>query len=280
MDLPDDRDVLGRLIANRYLIEAPCERTRASSSYRAYHLALDRMVLLRILPARSGVSRDACRRALLLAERASGLPSAHIGRSLDVGLVEGRFPFVIQEYSKGRSLQHALDSNGPFEIQRLLSVGRQLAAALETAHAAGERHGNLRLDNIWLESLAAKPDWLRLFGFGLAELPEGEFDGPDSGVFRRATEAIAGLDQVSGSLVRTDIYGFGACLFELASGTRPSWTPGDIASILDSDLSRAPGLGPRAVLRGLARVLERCLFLVPDTNYQSMREISADLGHL
>src|SRR5262249_12726145 len=97
MDLPDDRDVLGRLIANRYLIQAPCERTRTSVGYRAYHLALDRMVLLRILPARSGVTREACRRALALAERVSGLPSAHLGRCLDVGLVEGRFPFVVQE---------------------------------------------------------------------------------------------------------------------------------------------------------------------------------------
>ena len=64
--------------------------------------------------------------------------------------------------------------------------------------------------------------------------------------------------------VRADLYAFGACLYELASGARPSWTPGDVAAILDSDLATAPGLGPRAVLRGLARVLERCLFLLPD----------------
>ena len=53
--------MLGRLIAHRYLVEGPCERTPSSTSYRAYHLKLDRSVLLRILPERNGTTRDACR---------------------------------------------------------------------------------------------------------------------------------------------------------------------------------------------------------------------------
>lgn len=280
VELPEDRDLIGRLIANRYLIESVCERTRSGASYRAYHLALDRAVLLRILPARSGVTRDACRRAYGVAERVSGLPSAHIGRTLDVGLVAGRFPFLVQEYSKGRSLQAVLEERGPLEPQRVITLGRQLSSALETAHAAGVLHGSLRPDSIWLESLSDRPEWLRLFGFGTGELPDVEFEGPDSGVYPRAPGNLSALPSDKQPGLRTDIYAFGACLYELASGVRPSWTPGDVAAILDSDLASAPGLGPRVVLRGLARVLERCLFLLPDTNYQSMRQVNIDLEHL
>jgi serine/threonine protein kinase len=280
VDLPQDRDLIGRLIANRYLIESVCERTRSAASYRAYHLALDRAVLLRVLPPRHGVSRDACRRAYAIAERVSGLPSAHIGRTLDVGLVAGRFPFLVQEYSKGRSLQALLEERGPLEPQRVITLGRQLSSALETAHAAGVLHGSLRPDSIWLESLSDRPEWLRLFGFGNRELPDGEFEGPESGVYPRAPGNLGVLSAHEQRGLRADIYGFGACLYELASGARPSWTPGDVAAIPDSDLATAPGLGRRAVLRGLARVLERCLFLLPDTNYQSMRQVNIDLGHL
>jgi hypothetical protein len=107
-----------------------------------------------------------------------------------------------------------------------------------------------------------------------------EFEGPDSGVYPRASEGLSALSADERPGLRADIHAFGACLYELASGARPNWTPGDVAAILDSDLASAPGLGPRAVLRGLARVLERCLFLLPDTNYQSMRQVNIDLGHL
>src|SRR5688572_30259888 len=62
--LPDDDAVVGRVIANRYLIEAPCERTQHGSIYRAQYLMTDRTVLLRVLPARAGLTRHACRDAL------------------------------------------------------------------------------------------------------------------------------------------------------------------------------------------------------------------------
>jgi len=275
--LPNDRAVLGRLIANRYLVEGPCERALASASYRAYHVGLDRSVLVRILPEREGTTQDACRRALAIAERVSALPDPHLGRTLDVGLVAGRYPFVVYEYSKGRSLAALLEETGPFASARAIRIGGQLCGALETAQQAGVLHGSLCLDNLWLESLVCRPEWLRVLGFGLAELPEPGRDSASSGVFPSSARREAGPgEQLPRFALRADIYAFGACLYQLASGSLPGWT-----GIAAADTSvPPPWTGQRALARGLSLLIQRCLYQKGEGTYQSLSEVSRDLERL
>lgn len=279
-DLPGDEHMLGRLIANRYLVEDVCERTASSVSYRAYHLAIDRSVLLRILPARAGLTRDACRRALKLAESAASLPSPHVARTLDVGLVAGRWPFFVSEYSKGRTLEGILRQAGPLGVPRVLAIARQLSSALAGAHAAGLTHGGLGLDSLWIESLQSRPEWLRVMGFGLSELLGSALDGPASGVFmsavRHGTHALPGC---SPAKARADIHALGECLYELASGSRAPFEQRAVG-VLDSDFAGREWTGRRALLRAFAMIVQRCLYLSPSGNYESMADVSRDLEAL
>jgi serine/threonine protein kinase len=275
--LPNDKAVLGRLIANRYLVEGPCERTPGSTSYRAYHLGLDRSVLVRILPERGGTSLEACRRALAIAERVSTLPNPHLGRTLDIGLIAGRFPFVVYEYSKGRSLAALLEETGPFAAERSIKIGGQLAGALETAHQAGVLHGSLRLDNFWLESLACRPEWVRVLGFGLSELPDSDRDAASSGVFPSTARREGGEAELPRLALRADIYAFGTCLYQLASGSPPAWMTPAAGS---SGVAALPWTGQRAVARGLSLLIQRCLYQQPENAYQSLGEVRRDLERL
>lgn len=280
-DLPGDEHMLRRVIANRYLVEDVCERTADSVSYRAYHLAIDRSVLLRILPARAGLTRDACRRALKLAERAASLPSPHVARTLDVGLVAGRWPFFVSEYSKGRTLEAILHHAGPLGVPRVLAIARQLSGALSGAHAAGLAHGGLSLGTLWIESLESRPEWLRVMGFGLAELLGSALDGPPSGVFMSAVRPrLDPLPGCSASAARADIHALGECLYELASGSRAPLVEQKTAGILDSDFAGREWTGRRALLRAFAMIVQRCLYLLPSGNYDSMVEVSRDLEAL
>lgn len=282
-DLPAPEDILGRLLANRYLVEDPIERTPTSASYRAYHLAFDRSVLLRVLTPRSGLTRDACRRALAIAERASHEKSPHVARTLDIGLIAGRWPFVIFEYSKGHSLEVVLEEAGPLGPKRLLPIARQLASSLEAAHAAGVTHGGLTLDSAWLESPTGCSERLRTMGFGLSALPACEFEGATSGVFSsalgRAYDAT-GLPELRPVAIRSDIHALGMSLYELVSGARPLWTGNEVAGILDSDFARDVWVGHRALTRALAMIIQRCLYLLPDTNYVSALDVCRDLERL
>lgn len=282
-DLPPTEDILGHLIANRYLVEEALESTASSASYRAYHLAFDRAVLVRIWPARSGITRDACRRALGLAERAAAQPCPHVARTLDVGLIAGRWPFAVHEYSNGHSLESALAHEGPLGPKRLLPIASQIAEALAAAHAAGVSHGTLTLDCLWVESPATSPDWLRTTGFGLSALPPCEFEGPTSGVFASALHAAgagaAGIE-LQASAIRADIHALGVCLYELVSGARPIWTGDEVAAILDSDFARQTWTVQRALTRAFAMIIQRCLFLLPDSSYASALDVRHDIQRL
>ncbi len=276
--LPHDRVVLGRLIANRYLVEGPCERTQLCATYRAYHLGTDRSVLLRILPDRSGVTQDACRRALSIAERVSALPDPHLGRTLDVGLVAGRFPFAVYEYSKGRSLAAWLEQTGPFTSERVIAIGRQMSSALASAHDAGVAHGDLRLDNFWLESLACRPEWVRVLGFGLSELPSAEREGSGSGVFPSSTRRAAEAERLPRHGLRGDLRAFGACLYQLASGSPPAAC--GVPNSGSEALAAMAWAGHRAIARGLSLLIQRCLQPQGDASDPSMGELSAEFERL
>jgi eukaryotic-like serine/threonine-protein kinase len=271
----------GRLLAERYLIKDRCEQTSNNASYRAYHVGIDRSVLLRILPARGAVTRDACRRALAAAEKVNPVPSPHLARTLDVGLLAGRWPFVVSEYSKGKTLEAVLDSTGPLDLRRLLPIARQLASALEMSHRAGIAHGSLGLENLWLESLECRPEWVRILGFGLAEVCGAEVDAPSSGVFMSSVRS--GKAQTSGCAsadIRGDIYALGASLHQLASGSRQAWTVSEVLGVLDSDFVDSSWTGQRALVRGFSMIVRRCLYLLPDSNYESMAQVHRDLRRL
>lgn len=275
--LPDDGIVVGRLIANRYVIEQPCERSATSAIYRARQLTLDRTVLLRVLPGRGEVSRSRCRAALSLAERVASLPTPHVARTLDVGVVADRWPFVVSEYTRGKTLAAVLAQQGPLGLRRLLLLARQLASVLVLAHSARVRHGDLSLSGVWVESPSGRPDWVRLLDFGLCELPANDAPSSQSGVFPSFVRPEPGAS-FSAEAVRWDLRAFGAALSELALGARLR-APGDVVAALGS---RAPALAPGCdgLVRDFARLVERCLVPVPEAAYRGMDEVFRDLDEL
>lgn len=198
-----------------------------------------------------------------------------------MGLVAGRWPFVVSEYSKGRTLAAVLQQTGPLSLARVVPLARQIASTLQLAHAAGLNHGAIALDNFWVESLTSRPEWLRVMGFGVSELPGSDFEGPTSGVFMSATryDQRSALNH-SPAGVRIDIHAFGASLYHLASGSPPAWRQSDIAASLDSDFAGAGWTGQRALVRGFAMIVQRCMYVLPDTNYACMTEVSRDFESL
>lgn len=278
--LPDDCGVVGRLVANRYLIEEPCERTATSAIYRARQLGTERTVLLRVLPERSRLTRERCRGALCLAERAASLPSPHIARTLDVGVVAERWPFLVFEYSKGRTLAAGLLEDGPLPLRRIVPLARQLAGVLGTAHASRVRHGDLRLDGVWVESLSGRPDWVRMFDFGVSELPEDVAQTSRSGVFQRATRRPEPGAAFSRDAVGWDLQSFGAALYELALGSVLGPAPSDAATLLEAKLSGLGWGAERALARGFGTIVERCSRPMQGNGYHAMEDVGRDLDIL
>lgn len=278
--LPDDASVVGRLLANRYLIEAPCERTAGSAIYRARHLVVGRIVLLRLLPERSPLTHRDCRNALSTAERAAGLPTPHVARTLDVGVVAERWPFIVSEYSRGQTLARWIDQHGPLGLARALPVARVLANVLSMAHAAGVMHGELPPSSIWVESPSGKPEWVRLLDFGVRELPGSSVETSQSGVFQSSAWRPQPGAPFTPEAVRGDLQALGAALRELTLGASVAAGVADVAALLDERFAGSGWGGERALMRAFALVVTRCLSASPNGAYRSMDEASRDLETL
>jgi serine/threonine protein kinase len=232
-----------------------------------------------VLPERGEVSRARCRDALSLAERAAALATPHVARTLDVGVVAERWPFVVSEFSRGKTLAAVLAEQGPLGLGRVLPIAHQLASVLAMAHAARVRHGDLSLSGVWVESPSGRPDWVRMLDFGVCELPVNELGSTSqSGVFPSSFRRPEAGSAFSDEAVRWDLRAFGAALYELALGSAPR-TSSDLAPAFEAQLGASGGAG-RDVARSLSRLVERCLASQPEVAYRAMDDACHDLEGL
>src|SRR6266436_6403512 len=194
--------------------------------YRARDTRLDRTVAVKVLPEHLSSNPQLRERFDREAKAISSLSHPHICPLYDVGHQEG-VDFLVMEFLEGETLAHRL-KKGPLPPDQVLQYAIQITDALETAHRHGVIHRDLKPGNIMLTKAGAK-----LLDFGLAKV--------------RAAEAVAGLtalptqttpltgegtilgtlqymapEQLEGKEAdaRSDIFGFGAVLYEMGTGRK------------------------------------------------------------
>jgi len=284
-DLPPVDQVRGHVLANRYLAEELAEQSAASLSYRAYHLALDRAVTLRILPRGLACSDELCQEVRRVARVASLLNHPNIASTLDFGVTSDGWPFVVTEHFQGRTLALLLAEEGKFVLRRVLHIGKQLAVGLSAAHQAGVVHGFISPDNVLVVEPGTSAEVAIILGFGVSSARGPAPAPPRSGVF--GVPFYVSPEQASCRPLdaRSDIYSVGVLLYELMTGA-PPFSDGDFASVLcqhlDDDAeppsTRLKSPGPLA--KAMDAIVERCLRKEPEQRYQTAAELADDLIRL
>ncbi len=248
--------------------------------YRAHDETLDRDVALKVLPSGMLSDETARRRFRREALSLAKLNHPHIGGVYEFGS-ESAVDFLAMELVSGVTLDARLAA-GPMEPAEVLRFGAQLADGLEAAHQQGILHRDLKPSNLRI----SKEGRLKILDFGLAEWtnPEGDSDPTLTNMKVSGTVAYMSPEQLRGKNadVRTDIYGAGVVLYEMATGKHPySDTTGPqlIARILDQPPSR-PTARNRRVSPALESIILKALDRDPDLRYQSARELRIDLERL
>jgi Tol biopolymer transport system component len=255
--------------------------------YRARDTRLDRTVAIKVLPSTLADDPQLRDRFEREARAISALSHPHICTLFDVGHQDG-VDFLVLEYLEGETVAERLARAGRLDPSEALKIAIDIGDALDRAHRSGIVHRDLKPANVMLTDAGAK-----LLDFGLAKTaapavattalsmlpttpPNLTAQGTILGTFQyMAPEQIEGLEADA----RTDIFAFGALLFEMLTG-RPAFEGKTRASLLGAILkdeppavSRVQPLAPSA----LDRTISTCLAKDPDDRYQSARDLLRDL---
>ena len=255
--------------------------------YRARDMRLERTVAIKVLPDHLSCNADSKQRFEREARALSSLNHPHICTLYDIGTQDG-VAFLVMEYMEGQTVADRLQK-GALPIEQVLKIGIEVADALDKAHRHGIVHRDLKPGNIMLTKSGAK-----LMDFGLAKPTQATFiagstasnstrsdpltvEGTIVGTFQyMAPELFEGRDADA----RSDIFAFGAVLYEMATG-QPAFSGKTRASVLAAILASEPTpvtkLQPASSLE-LDRLIRTALAKNPDERWQSVHDVGISLS--
>jgi eukaryotic-like serine/threonine-protein kinase len=275
-----------------YEIVAPLGAGGMGEVFRARDTRLKREVAIKVLPHGLSLDPERLRRFEQEALATAALNHPNILAVFDIGTnqigTEQGSPYVVSELLEGETLRERL-RGGAIALRKTLDYALQIAHGLAAAHEKGIVHRDLKPENIFV----TKDGRVKILDFGLAKLTQAESgDHQAQATLTHVTEigtvlGTAGYmspEQVRGVAVdaRSDIFSFGAILYEMISGKRAFHreTAADtMSAILKED---PPDLAEtnRNVSPALERIVQHCLEKNPESRFHSASDIAFDLEHL
>jgi Tol biopolymer transport system component len=273
-----------------YEILAPLGAGGMGEVYRARDTRLGREVALKVLPESFSSDADRLRRFEQEARAVAALNHPNILAIHDIG-EQGGSPFIVSELLEGSSLRAELE-HGPLPPRKASDYAAQIAQGLAAAHDKSIVHRDLKPENVFI----TREGRVKILDFGLAKLApsargaKAESDGltltssPTEAGMVMGTAGYMAPEQVRGAAVdsRTDIFAFGAVLYEMVSGKRAfrrDTAAETMTAILKEDPPELSEM-TNPVSPGLERIVRRCLEKQPEQRFQSAKDLAFALEAL
>jgi len=271
-----------------YEIMSPLGAGGMGEVYRAHDSRLDRTVAIKILPSSFAADQDRLQRFAQEARAAAALNHPNILSIFDIGEDNGT-TYVVSELLEGETLRARLQK-APIPLRKAINYALQIAHGLAAAHEKGIVHRDLKPENLFLTN----DDRVKILDFGLAKMVRQPGAGviSDAMTVQVATEAgmVMGTvgymspEQVRGkpALPESDIFAFGAVLYEMVSGKR-AFHRDSAADTMSAILHEEPPdltETARNVPAGLERIVRHCLEKSPAQRFHSAGDLAFDLEAL
>ena len=272
--------LLGLVVDGRYRIEKQIGEGGMGVVYMATHTVLQKKLALKVLRGDGSKDAETVQRFMQEAQAATSIGHQNIIDISDFGRLPDGCVYFVMEYLDGVSLSDMIKDGGSVPMSQAVHILRQIASALEAAHARGIVHRDLKPDNIIVIRRGADPHFVKVLDFGVAKVGGAASKLTKTGMVF-GTPHYMSPEQAAGHSVdqRTDIYALGVIMYEMFSGKVP-FDADTFMGILSKHMFEPP---PRptdvkgASLGTLEAVILRSMEKNPDQRYLSMSELIEDL---
>ncbi|HEU4407149.1 MAG TPA: serine/threonine-protein kinase [Polyangiaceae bacterium] len=275
----------GHVVDNIYRVERLLGHDALGGVVTATNLRFKERVFLRFLRPAGPEHAERAARLLRAAQRAAGDENEHLPRVQEVGALGEGIPFIAFEYFEGRDLGARLREGVALRPSEAVEYVIHACAGLAGAHAAGEAHGDLKPENLFLVRRPDGSPLVKVLGSGAARLaPRGAqmpaLDGPEGADAPPSLYSPPERLRPDGRRdARGDVWSLGALLFELLTA-RPAFPAGSLpelrAMVLEQPAPCASSFRPE-LPAGLDEAIGRCLTLDPAARFQNVAELAVAL---
>jgi len=279
---------LGKLVGDRYEIEAKLGEGGMGFVYRARHIVIGKHVALKVLKPELSNEAESTSRFINEARAATLIGNPHIIEINDFGKMPDGATYFVMEFLKGKPLGDLVEGEVPVPAYRIVKILRQIAEGLSAAHRVGIVHRDLKPDNVFLIEQGHEADYVKILDFGIAKMPRAEGGTKLTQVGQVfGTPAYFSPEQAAGNPVdeRGDIYSLGALAYEMATGKLPfmALTPLDLMhKHMFHPLTPPRELPstPKDFPPELEAIILRCMAKQQAQRYQTMDEVIVELDRL
>lgn len=282
-----DRTILG----GQFHITKKIGTGGMGSVYQAVQVDMNRLVAIKILHPKLATRKDLASRFRREARAMSQLTHPNTVKVFMYGqFTEGHGAgslYIVMEYLDGRNLNRAVKREGPFSVERAVTILIQVCGALQEAHNAGIVHRDLKPENIFLCRQGQFLDYPKVLDFGLAKVTErqmrpGSIQLTQEGMVFGTPEFMS-PEQAQGKTLdaRSDIYSLAVILYEALSGKLPfeARTPMEYIQkhVLEAPIPLQHRAPERTFPNGLWEAIGKALAKAPEQRYQTAIEFAAAL---
>src|SRR5512135_2126960 len=273
-----------------YEVLSPLGAGGMGEVYRARDPRLGREVAIKVLPASFSQDADRLRRFEQEAKAAGLLNHPNITAVHDIGTNAGDgAPYVVQELLEGETLRSLL-AGSRLPQRKIVDYSLQIVRGLAAAHEKGIVHRDLKPENVFVTNDGR----VKILDFGLAKLTHAEEKGPATSLPTATAGTEPGVvmgtlgymspEQVRGKAAdaRSDIFSFGAILYEMLSGRR-AFQGDSAADTMSAILREDPpdlSLTDQSIPPGLERIVHHCLEKNPEQSFHSAHDVAFDIESL